>query len=127
MRMIIALACVFLSNLALADVVRHSGVPEHFWGKWAPSADLCRDDKSTVVMSGKAYVTAQESCKVQWVAETPGRNGPIYSAHMRCLSLTMPEQTAAALNRMIVPDDSGQLSAGPDFKELKPYHRCLGK
>jgi hypothetical protein len=98
MRMIIALACVFLSNLALADVVRHSGVPEHFWGKWAPSADLCRDD-----------------------------NGPIYSAHMRCLSLTMPEQTAAALNRIIVPDDSGQLSAGPDFKELKPYHRCLGK
>jgi hypothetical protein len=124
MRMIVALACVFLSSLSLADVVRHSGVPEHFWGKWAPTADLCRDEKSTVVVFGKGYVTAQESCEVQWVAETPGRNGPIYSAHMRCSSLTMPEQTAA-LNRIIVPNDSGQLSAGPDFKELKPYHRCL--
>jgi hypothetical protein len=124
MRMIVALGCVFLSSLSHADVVRHSGVPEHFWGRWAPRADLCRDDKSTVVMSGKAYMTAQERCEVQWVAETPGRNGPIYSAHMRCSSLTMPEQTVA-LNRIIVPNDSGELSAGPDFKELKSYHRCL--
>jgi hypothetical protein len=91
MRTIIALACVFLSNPSLADTVRHPGVPERVWGTWAPSADLCRDDKSTVVMSGKTYMTAQESCEVQWVAETPGRNGPIYSAHMRCASLTMPE------------------------------------
>ena len=83
------------SSLSLADIVRHSGVPEHFWGKWAPSADLCRDDKSTVVVSGKGYLTAQESCEVQWVAETAGRNGPIYSAHMRCSILTVPEQTRA--------------------------------
>jgi len=126
MRMIVALACVFLSSPSLADVVRRSAVPEHFWGKWAPSADLCRDDKSTVVVSEKGYMTAQESCEVQWVAETPGRNGPIYSAHMRCSSLTVPKQTAA-LNQIIVPNDSGQLSAGPDFKELKSYRRCLGE
>jgi len=114
---------VCLSSVSLADVVRHSGVPEHFWGKWAPSADLCRDDKSAVVVSEKGYVTARESCKVQWVAETAGRNGPIYSAHLRCSSLTMPEQTTA-LNHIIVPQDGGQLSAGPDFNELKPYQRC---
>ena len=126
MRMIIALACVFLPSLALADIVRHSGVPEHVWGKWALSTDLCRDDNSTVVVSGKGYVSAQESCKVQWVAVTAGRNGPIYSAHMRCSSLTVPEQTTA-LNRIIVPNGGGQLSAGSDFKELKSYHRCPGE
>jgi hypothetical protein len=37
--------------------------PERFWGKWAPSADLCREDKSTAVVSGKGYVTEQESCE----------------------------------------------------------------
>jgi hypothetical protein len=123
MRAIIALACVFLSSPSLADSVRRPSVPERFWGKWAPSADLCRDDKSTVIVSGKGYVTAQESCEVQWVAETAGSNGSIYSAHMRCSSLAAPEQTTA-LTRIIVPNDSGQLSAGPDFKELKSYHRC---
>jgi hypothetical protein len=126
MRTIVALAYMFLSSPSLADTVRRSGVPERFWGKWAPSADLCRDDKSTVVVSGKGYVTAQESCEVQWVAETAGRDGPIYSAHMRCSSLAVPEQTTP-LNRIIVPNDSGQLSAGPDFKELKSYHRCPGE
>jgi hypothetical protein len=124
--MIIALACLFLSSVSLADVVRHSGVPEHFWGKWAPSADLCRDDEVAVVVSEKGYVTAQESCEVQWVAETPGRSGPIYSAHMRCSSLTMPEQTTQLVH-IIVPKDGLQVSAGPDFHELKPYQRCPGE
>ena len=123
MRAIIALGYVFLSSPSLADTVRRSGVPERFWGKWAPSADLCRDDKSAVVVSEKGYVTAQESCEVRWVAETAGRNGPIYSAYMRCSSLAVPEETTA-LNRVIVPNDSDQLSAGPDFKQLKTYHRC---
>ena len=53
MRTIIALAYVFLSSASLADSVRRSGVPERFWGRWAPSADLCGDDKSTAVVSGK--------------------------------------------------------------------------
>jgi hypothetical protein len=78
----------------------------------APRADLCRDDKSAVVVSEKGYVTSQESCEVQWVAETPGRSGPIYSAHMRCSSLTMPEQTTA-LNHIIVSKDGRELSGRP--------------
>jgi hypothetical protein len=28
------------------------------------------------------------------------------------------------LNRIIMPNESGQLSVGPDVKELKTYHRC---
>jgi hypothetical protein len=78
MRRIIALACVFLSNPSLADTVRHPGVPKRVWGTWGPSVDLCRDDKSTVTVYGKSYVTGQENCEVRWVVETAGRSGPIY-------------------------------------------------
>jgi len=123
MRTIIALAGVFLSNPSLADTVRHPGVPERVWGTWAPSVDLCRDDKSTVTVSGKSYVTGQENCEVRWVVETAGRSGPIYSARMRCSSLAAPKQTTES-NRIIVPNESGQLSVGPEVKELKTYHRC---
>ena len=123
MRTIIALACVLLSNPSLADTVRHPGVPERVWGMWAPSADLCRDDKSTVTVSAKSYVTGQENCEVRWVVETAGRSGPIYSARMRCSSLAAPKQTTES-NRIIVPNESGQLSVGPELKELKTYHRC---
>jgi hypothetical protein len=101
MRAIIARAYAFLSSPSLADTVRRSGVPERFWGKWAPSADLCRDDKSAVAVSEKGYVTAQESCEVRWVAETAGRNGRIYSAYMRCSSLasTGSEQKSESRSR----------------------------
>jgi hypothetical protein len=55
--------------------------------------------------------------------ETAGRSGPIYSARMRCSSLAAPKQTTES-NRIIVPNESGQLSVGPEPKELKTYHRC---
>jgi hypothetical protein len=98
-------------------------VPERFWGTWAPSADLCRDDKSIIVVSAKGYVTSQASCTVQWVIATAGAGGPIYSAHMRCSSPSTPEQKTE-LNRIIVPIDNDQVSAGVDFKDLKSYQRC---
>jgi hypothetical protein len=123
MRTVFVLASALLSAAALADTVRYPSVPERFWGTWAPSADLCRDDKSIIVVSAKGYVTSQASCTVQWVVATAGAGGPIYSAHMRCLSLSTPEQKTE-LNRIIVPIDNDQLSAGVDFKELKSYQRC---
>jgi hypothetical protein len=83
MRIIIAFAFVLLSVAALADSVRHVTVPERLWGTWAPSADLCSDNKSTFVVSAKGYVTSQANCAIQWVTETAGADGPIYSAHMR--------------------------------------------
>jgi hypothetical protein len=42
---------------------------------------------------------------------------------MRCSSLAAPEQITE-VNRIIVPKDSGELSAGFDFNELKSYRRC---
>jgi hypothetical protein len=102
----------------------HRPIPQRagtrFWRTWAPSADLCRDDKSIIVVSAKGYVTSQASCTVQWVVATAGAGGPIYSAHMRCSNLSTPEQKTE-LNRIIVPIDNDQLSAGVDFKDLKSY------
>ena len=123
MRIVIALGSALVSSASLADSARHLSVPERFWGTWAPSAELCTDDKSTFVVSAKGYVTSQSSCTVQWVTETAGAGGPIYSAHMRCSSLAAPEQITE-VNRLIVPSDRGELSAGPDFNELKSYRRC---
>ena len=76
------------------------------------------DDKSIIIVSAKGYVTAQASCKVQWVVATAGAGGPIYSAHMRCSSPSTPERKME-LNRIIVPIDNDQLSTGVDFKDLK--------
>jgi hypothetical protein len=123
MRAIIILICVLISNPSLGSTVRHRNVPERFWGTWAPSEDLCRDNKFTVVVSGKEYVTEHTSCRVQWVIETAGRSGPIYSAHMRCSSVAAPEHIME-LNQVFVLGDSSQFSVGSHFKELHIYHRC---
>src|SRR5262249_24880766 len=91
MRTVIVFASVLLLGAALADV-RHVSVPEWLWGTWAPSAELCRDDKSIIVMSEKSYMTSQANCTVQWLTETAAADGPIYSAHMRCSLPSTPEQ-----------------------------------
>jgi len=123
MRSLIVLICVLVPGATLADSVRHPSVPERFWGTWAPSTDLCRDDKSILVVSAKGYVSSQASCTIQWVTETAGADGPIYSAHMRCSNPATPEQLTE-VDRIIMPDDRGDLSAGPDFRQLKIYRRC---
>ena len=84
MRAVIAFAATLLASASLADSVRHTSVPERFWGTWAPSADLCSDSKSTFVVSAKEYVTSQESCAIQWVTETAGASTlPICVARTR--------------------------------------------
>jgi hypothetical protein len=123
MRILMTLVSVALSAPSLADTVRHLSVPERFWGTWAPSPDLCRDRKATVVVSEKGYVTSEASCEIQWLTETAGSSGPIYSAHMRCSNLTAPNEKTE-LNRIILPKEAGQLSAGPDFQNLTHYQRC---
>ncbi len=123
MRTLIALVSALLPSASLADSVRHLSVPERFWGTWAPSADLCADDKSVFVVSAKGYVSSQASCTIQWVTETAGASGPFYSAHMRCSNPATPNETTE-VNRIIVANEGGELSAGPDFKQLKSYRRC---
>jgi hypothetical protein len=123
MRTLIVVASTLLSGTALADSVRHLNVPQRLWGTWAPSAELCRDDKSTIVLSSRGFATTQENCEVQWVTETAGRDGPIYSARLRCSKPATPDDKQE-LDRLIVPRDDGQFSAGPGFNDLKNYQRC---
>jgi hypothetical protein len=123
MRTLIALVFALLPNASLADSVRHLSVPERFWGTWAPSADLCADAKSVFVVSAKGYTASDASCTVQWVTEIAGTAGPFYSAHMRCSNPATPNDVTE-VNRIIVANEDGKLSAGPDFKQLKSYGRC---
>jgi hypothetical protein len=124
MRAVIALTSVLLTGPSLADSVRHLSVPERFWGTWAPSAELCRDNKSVITVSPKGYTTAQSSCAIQWVTETAGADGSIYSAHMRCTLLNEPQQAPEEVNRIIIAKTDGQVTAGPDFHELRSLQRC---
>jgi hypothetical protein len=123
MRAIIALASALLTGPSLADTVRHASLPERLWGKWAPSADLCHDDKAVIVLSAKAYVSSEASCAIRWVTETAGARGPIYSAHMRCSKPTSAERKTES-NLTMTSNDDGPLSVGADFKSLKIYERC---
>jgi hypothetical protein len=123
MRTIIALVFALLSGSSLADTVRRPSVPERLWGRWAPSTGACRDDKAAIVLSAKAYATSEVSCAVQWVTETPGARGPVYSAQMQCSSPGMAERKTQS-NLIFLSNDSGQLSVGPDFRNLKLYQRC---
>jgi len=74
-------------------------------------------------VSAKGYTTSDASCTIQWVTETAGTAGPFYSANMRCSNPATPNETTE-VNRIIVTDEDGKLSAGPDFKQLKSYRRC---
>lgn len=123
MRAVIALAFAMLAGSSLADSVRHLTMPEPFRGRWATSADICNNDKGVIVMSAKAYVSPQATCEVQWVTETAGAGGPIYSAHMRC-SGPGPSDEKTEENEILLSRDGKTLSMGTRFNELKVYQRC---
>ena len=119
---VIALA----SQTAVADIKRHASIPEALWGSWAPSQDGCKGDaKPVIVLAAKAYSTAERKCDVDWVSETAGARGPIYSAHLRCSS--KPPAKASISNVIIRPDDAKQISIGSDFNKLKTYQKCDAK
>jgi hypothetical protein len=125
--MSLAIIFGFAAQCARADIVRHEFIPESFWGKWAATVDDCdKADKYTVVLSAKAYVTLERSCTVDWVAESPGRTAPIYSAHLQCAVMGDPSKRIIS-NIMLQQDNSGQISTGADFHSLEPLQRCSTK
>jgi hypothetical protein len=104
--------------------VRHSAIPESFWGRWAPDTEVCKlADKSVIALTATTYVSSEASCTVDWVAETAGARGPIYSAHIQCLKRAgKAQRTTSSL--IILPRDANQISVGPEFGNLKIYQRC---
>src|SRR5947209_2046342 len=70
---------------ALADIKRYELIPESLRGQWSAGADSCGTDKASIIeLSANGYERAGEKCAVEWVDETPGRGGSIYSARLRC-------------------------------------------
>jgi len=115
-------------DVAAGDV-RHSDIPVSYVGRWAPDAQGCGDKdkdkgKSAIVLSAKAYQSAEANCVVEWVTETASPRGPVYSAHLLCVSPSAPGQRTP-VNLIIRPEGAdGQISAGSDFDSLKTYQRC---
>ena len=114
------LLSVLLSSAAVADVVRHDSVPDSFWGTW----NTTDGDRFVIELSAKSYANSEANCAVNWVSETPGASGPIYSARLQCSR--RPEGTGGrfALNIIIWPKSSDEIAVGPDFMRLKIFRRC---
>jgi hypothetical protein len=127
MRCIAILASIALmaQHAALARVVRHSGLPQAYWGTWATDADKCgTGDKSAIVFSAKSYSGPGASCDIDYVSETAGAHGPIYSARLLCSDATGNAKNRSVLNVIIRPDDGDRISVGSTFDSLVAYRRC---
>jgi hypothetical protein len=72
------LLAIFVSNVAMADVVRRNSLPDPYWGAWTTT----EPNQAVVDLSARTYVDNEENCTVIWVSETPGAGGAIYSAHL---------------------------------------------
>jgi hypothetical protein len=106
-----------------AHVVRHNSVPEIYWGTWSPGEGACgADNKSAIVLSAKSYVGPAGNCSVDYVSETPGPNGAIYSARLLCPGAGAQKKTVA--NLIFRSDADGVISAGSSFAGLKAHRRC---
>ena len=120
--LVLAIVVALASPAVSAREIRHDAVPDIFWGTWAPGTDACKEKDKPIVLAAKAYAGLAGTCDIDYVTEIPGRNGPIYSARMRCSSSGAQAKTIA--NLIIRPEDGGQISAGPTFENLVAYRRC---
>jgi hypothetical protein len=114
-----------LLQAANAHVVRHSSIPQAYWGTWTTTGATCADgDKSAIVLSAKAYVGPAARCAVDSVSETPGEQGATYSARLQCANATAKAQKKSVANLIIRPDGTDRISVGPTFDNLAAYQRC---
>jgi hypothetical protein len=114
------LLAIFISNVAMADVVRRNSLPDSYWGAWVTT----EPNQNVVDLSAKTYADNEENCAVNWVSETPGASGPIYSAHLQCSRRSDGAGKSFALDLIIWPKSSDEIAVGPGFMRLKIFHRC---
>ena len=81
-------------------------------------------EKSVIVLSAKTYVSREASCSVNWVSQTAGARGSIYSAHLQCFNPADGAGNKTVSNLIIWPHDIDQIAAGPEFTKLMIFHRC---
>ena len=117
-------AVAIAPQVASAHVVRHSSIPEIYWGTWAPGRDACNvDDKAAFVLSAKAYVGPAGNCSVDYVSETATPKGSTYSARLLCPG-TGAQKKRTVSNIIFRSDADGGMSAGSSFAGLKAHRRC---
>ena len=110
---------MIMSDAATADVVRHSSIPERYWGTWVGA------EESVFVLSAKSYVSPGANCSVEWVSQTAGARGSIYSARLHCFSPAGRAGTTATSDLIIWPENIDRIAVGPDFKNLRVFRRFL--
>jgi hypothetical protein len=114
------LLAIFMSNVAMADVVRHNSLPDSYWGAWTTT----EPNQIVVDLSAKTYSDNEENCAVNWVSETPGASGPICSAHLQCSRRSHGGGKSFTSNLIIWPRSSDEIAVGPGFMRLRLFHRC---
>ena len=124
---------LLISQAALADVVRHTVIPEAFRGTWALDQEDCGEakksdankgdtNKSVIVLSAATYTSSDAKCTVLWVTETAAARGPFFSAHLQCSAAN--RSTTSASNVLLLANGADQIFSGPAFDNLKTYRRC---
>ena len=122
---VLILTIVLLPLAAGADVVRRSAIPDAYLGTWAADAEKCGEsDKVGVVLAAKAYTSSAANCTVDFVSETAGARGAIYSARLQCSNPAAKGKTKSISNLIIRPDSADRISIGPSFDRLTIYQRC---
>jgi hypothetical protein len=114
------LLAMFISNVAIADVVRHGSLLDSYGGAWMTTGP----EQIVIDLSAKTYADKEENCAVNWVSETPGASGPIYSAHLQCSRRSDQGGKSFQLDLIVWPKSSDEIAVGPGFMRLKIFHRC---
>lgn len=117
---LLTLFASLISDVAMADIVRHDAIPEAYWGKWVGS----ERDRSVIELSAKNYVSDEANCTVDWVSETAGAHGTIYAAHLHCFGPAQTTGERFVSNLIIWPQDDVRIAVGPNFMRLKMFRRC---
>jgi hypothetical protein len=112
------------ASAATAGDVRHSTIPQSAWGTWAAKPDLCgSNDPSNLYIKEGGAVGPESACAVEYVVETAGPKGPIYSAHMWCTDKDDPSKKSSK-TFLSIPHGDDTMSVGTNFTDLKTYVRC---
>jgi hypothetical protein len=114
-------------QVAASDEIRKTKFAGALLGTWAPSQELCeRKDKSSVTILETQFTSSDRNCEVQWIIERAASLGAPYGIHARCFDRSDPEKVSA-INLIVWPQGSDQISIGKTFDDLKVYQRCLAK
>jgi hypothetical protein len=120
----IFLLLALLWSPANAGDVRHLTIPKAIWGTWALKPDLCAANDQSLISIKEGGATGPEAnCAVEYVVETAGARGPIYSAHLYCTEKDDPAKSGSRAF-IVIPRTDDSMSVGSDFDSLKTYYRC---